>query len=498
MKRCYTLATVFSVFLGLLPACRADNSPYQDLLRRLPDSTNVLVVVDVPALRSALDVAPGTSLVAADVSSLPVMAKKFVMGAKIDLSERKHVWSIAMAQLSGKMPIQDIAKTENEQVDQFAGYSVVPTPRGGYFVEVAKDVLGVRSPGDRQELKRWLTYQKSNPVVGLPPYLLQAANPETPAIAIMAISLEDSLEPGAVHRSIMNSQVMSTRKSTEYPSVEKALLSIEGLTFTIRAGNPLKGTLVVDFGSDTGYILNFGKRLLIEALQNTGLYVPDFDSWEPILGYRVIGISGPLSVNGVRKFGALIRTPVPNPDAASMTSLESMSPQERTIATSKRYFKSITSLQNDLKKDKTASTKGLSGWYDKYADQIDKLPTLNVDQELVNFAAGTAQHLRAMSTSLNGISLQSGYLQQQKVQGQTNLGTGFNRYYNPYSGGYYGGGWSDVPYGTRGVSNYGQVYLQQDALVRQGAQSRAELWQMIDDQTADIRRQMTAKYKTEF
>ena len=318
------------------------------------------------------------------------MAKKFVMGAKIDLSERKHVWSIALAQLSGKMPIQDIAKTENEQVDQFAGYSVVPTPRGGYFVEVAKDVLGVRSPGDRQELKRWLTYQKSNPVVGLPPYLLQAANPETPAIAIMAISLEDSLEPGAVHRSIMNSQVMSTRKSTEYPSVEKALLSIKGLTFTIRAGNPLKGTLVVDFGSDTGYILNFGKRLLIEALQNTGLYVPDFDSWEPILGYRVIGISGPLSVNGVRKFGALIRTPVPNPDAASMTSLESMSPQERTIATSKRYFKSITSLQNDLKKDKTASTKGLSGWYDKYADQIDKLPTLNVDQELVNFAAGTA------------------------------------------------------------------------------------------------------------
>jgi len=498
MKRCYTLATVFLALLGLMPTCRADGGPYQDLLRRLPDSSNILVVMDVPALRSALGVAPGTSLMAADVSSLPVMASKFVMGAKVDMSQRTHVWSVALAELKGSMSIQDVAKAENEQVDQFAGYSVVPTPRGGYFVEVAKNVLGVRSPGDRQELKRWLNYQKNNPLVALPPYLLQAANPDTPAIGVMAISLEDCLDPAAVHRSIMSSQVMSTRKTTEYPSVEKAILKIRGMTFTIRAGNPLNGTLVVNFDTDAGYIRNFGKRLLLEALQNTGLYAPDFDTWEPILGERVIGISGPLSFNGLRKFGALIKTPAPKPDAASMTSYQSMSPEERAIASSKRYFKNITSILNDLKKDKTASTKGLAGWYDKYADQIDKQPTLNVDEQLVNLSAATAQHLRAMATSLNGISLQSGYLQQQKVQGQTNLGTGYNRYYNPYSGGYYGGGWSDVPYGTRGVSNYGQVYLQQDALVRQGAQSRVELWQMIDDQTADLRRQMTAKYKTEF
>src|SRR4029077_2337488 len=112
-----------------------------------------------------------------------------------------------------------------------------------------------------------------------------------------------------------------------------------------------------------------------------------------------------------------------------------------------------------------------------------------VDPQLIEFSAATTQNLRAMASSLNGISIQSGYLQQQKVQGQTYLGTGYNSYY---------GGWNDVMMGSRGVSNYGQVYLAQDSLVRQGAAARVQLWQAIDNETSEIRRQMTLKYKTEF
>src|SRR5438309_9228261 len=39
-----------SVLVCLAPVCQADDRAYQDLLRRLPDSTNVVVVADVPAL----------------------------------------------------------------------------------------------------------------------------------------------------------------------------------------------------------------------------------------------------------------------------------------------------------------------------------------------------------------------------------------------------------------------------------------------------------------
>lgn len=477
------------VLCSLAPKSRAQNGPYQDLLRRLPDSTNVLVTIDVPSLRNTLGVAPGTSLLAADVSSIPVMASKFVLGAQVDFSERRHLWSIALTQLKGQMTIQDVAKAENEPVDQFAGYSIVPSPRAAYFVEVAQDVLAARTPADRQQLKRWLSYQKNNPLVAMSQYLMDAANPKQPALVVMAVDLADSLDPDAVHRALMNSPVMATRRNPDYPGVENLIAHVKGMTFTITPGNPLTGYLHVDFDANTSPVIDFGKRFLIEVLQKSHLYVPDFDSWEPQLQANSIGISGALSYNGLRKFGSLIKTPAPNPDAANMTSYQSLSPAERTVMVSKRYFKTITSLLNDLKNDKTRGAKELAGWYNRYADQIDKLPTLDVDPQLIDFSAATTQNLRAMASSLNGISLESGYLQQQKVQGQTYLGTGYNSYY---------GGWNDVLMGSRGVSNYGQVYLAQEALVRQGEAARVQLWQAIDNETAAIRRQMTQKYNTEF
>jgi hypothetical protein len=482
-------AIALAVLCGLLQTTRAEDNPYQEFLRRLPDTTNVLIVADVPALKKAIGVAPDRSLIAGEVTTVPPLAERFVLGSQIDLSERKHLWSIAMAQLAGKMTIQDVAKAENEEVDNFAGYSIVPTPRNAYFVEIEKNVLAVRTPADRQQLKQWLTHQKTNPVASLRPYLLKVGNPERGVLMVMAIDVSDSLDPRAIHRAIMNSDVMATRKQPDYKGVEYTICHADGMTLTLQPGKPLLGTLTVDFDADTQPIVYFAKRLILEVLQKTNLYVPDFDTWETINRSRSISLRGNLSVNALRKICALIKTPAPPPQAAEMTSYSSLNPEERAVVSSKRYFKTVTGLLDDLKKDKTRGTKQLAGWYDKYADEIDKLPVLDVDPQLVDFSASIAQNFRAMASSLNGISLTSGYLQQTKVEGQTYMGTGYNSYY---------GGWNDVMMGSRGVSNYHQVYMAQDALVRQGAQGRVKLWEMIDNETANVRRQMTAKYKVEF
>jgi hypothetical protein len=507
---CGSLAS-FVVFFSLAPLSRADDSPYQDLLRRLPDSTNIVVVADVQALRQALGVAPGATLIASDISSLPVAASKFVMGAHVDLSERRHVWSIAMCQHGRKFSIQDIAKSEGEAVDQVVGYSVVPSPRNAYFVELGPETLGVGSPGNRQQLKRWLAYQKNNQLAALSPYLLQAANPSDPALMTMAVDLADSLDPAAVHRGLNGSQVMAGLKNPNYEAVAKTLVRVKGLTFTIQSGSPLNGNLTVDFDTDTGAIINFAKPLLLEILQNAGVYVPDFDDWRPRLKDRSIGISGPLSFNALRKFGALIQTPAPQPEAADMANYSSLSPVEQMKTCSLRYFKNVNQILKDLKEDKTRSVKGLADWYDKYAGQIDKLPILNVDPLLISFASATSEHLRAMGSSLKGISLQSGYLQQQKVEGQIYNAPNYTGNYSGYNayGGYWGGGAANLANnvalyrsGTAGgvttVNNYAQVYQQQLLLVSQGEAARVVLWQRIDDEVAGVRRQMTQKYQTEF
>jgi hypothetical protein len=511
MKLPFRRAMALVVLVGLAQGARAADGPYQDLLRRLPDSTNVIVVADVTALRQALGVAPGTALMASDMCTLPIACSKFVLGAHVDMSERRHVWSIAMAQHGGKLPIGDIAKAESEQVDQVAGYNVVPCMRNGYFIELAPDVLGAGSPANRQQLKRWLTYQKNNQLAALSPYLLQAANPSDSPLMIIAVDLADSLDPAAVHRGLNGSQVMASRKNADYEKVAKTLVHVKGLTFTVQPGSPLAGNLTVDFDTDTSAIIDFAKPLLLEILQNAGVYVQDFDSWRPRLKDRSIGISGTLSLNALRKFGTLIRTPVPAPEAASMTSYQSMDPAERAAAVSKRYFKSVTQILSDLKADKSKTAKSLASWYNRYADQIDKLPILDVDPVLIRFASSTSEHLRAMGASLGGISLQLGYLNRQKIEGQVYNApsyTGNYGYYNWY-GGYWGGGYANLANnaalyrsGTAGgvttVNNYNQIYQMQDNLVTQGNAARIELWQRIDNETADVRRQMTQKYRTEF
>src|SRR3954447_19489496 len=97
------------VLVGLTQACPAAEGAFQDLLRRLPDSTNALVVADVERLRKALGVAPGTRLASADTPSMPATAKRLVVGANIDLSQRRHQWSVAVCQVERKISIQDIA-----------------------------------------------------------------------------------------------------------------------------------------------------------------------------------------------------------------------------------------------------------------------------------------------------------------------------------------------------------------------------------------------------
>jgi hypothetical protein len=509
MKLLWGRSVVLLLVLGLAQVARAGDLAYDDLLRRLPDSTNVIVAADVEGLRKMLGMEPGTPLLSSE-TNLPVTANRFIMGAHVDMSDRRHVWSIAVAELTRPIPIQDIAKAEGEAVDQVAGYSVVPSPRNAYFIDLGKGILAAGTPADRQQLKRWLAFQKNNRAPAFSPYLTQALK-STDALMLMAADLTDSLDPAAVHRGLNGSKVLAARKKIKYDVVGKTLVDIKGVTFTVQPGSPLAGELTVDFDCETAPVQNFAKALMLEILQHAGLYLADFEDWKVRLKERSIGIYGPLSLNGLRKIGTLIKTPAPAPESANMQSYQSLDPNQRAVASSQRYFKSVTKILADLKADKTRNVKALGGWYDQYAEQINKLPILDVDPALIQYASGMSENLRAMGASLKGISIQSGYLQQQKTEGQIYQAPSYTGNYNawgPY-GGYYGGWGANLANnaalyrsGTAGgvttVSNYDQIYQQQDLLVRQGEAARIELWQRIDNDTAEMRRQMTLKYKTEF
>jgi hypothetical protein len=419
-------------------------------------------------------VTPGTALSTAGISGIPVTARRFVLGANIDISERRHVWSVALAQIDGKMTIQDIGKTENEPVQKVAGHAAVISPRNVYFVELGPKLLATASPANRRMLSRWLAFQDSNQVDTLPPYLIQAATSTDPSLMTMAIDLEDSVDPGAIRRGLTQSQVLASRENVDLDAVARTMAKVKGAKLTVGAGSPLTGDLTVDFDTDTGPIRDFAKGLLLETLQNAGLYVPDFDDWAARVTDRSINIHGKLSVNALRKLGTLIRTPAPSPEAADSAAYQAATPATRSLAASQRYFQSVTRILDDLKNDKDKTLDSRSGWYEHAANQLNNLPTLDVAPELIGFGSATSDQLLAMGTELKDVSTKITYVHH-------------NSYYSAYG----------LVYGSPS-GGYTPTRRVIEAIKDQASEARRAQWERIEDVTAKVRQQMTQKFNTQF
>jgi len=458
----------------LTQASLADEGTFQDLLRRLPNNTNVLAVADVTGLRKALGVAPGTRLASADLPSMPATAKRVVIGANIDLSQRRHLWSVAVCQLERRISMQDIAKTEKEPVDQLADHDVVPSARDAYFIELGPDLIACRTPANRQEVKRWLSYQKRNPLPAIPDYLLQAPNPAERAVVVMAVELADSFERHAVRRGLDLSQVLASKQGVDFDGVAKVIVGARGARLVVKPGKPLAGELAIDFTTNTEAIRPFSKALLLEILQHVGLYVPDLEAWDVVLRERSLRVSGPLSLNSLRKFATLLATPVPSPEAANLGAYQGESPEQRMAVASQRYYKSIDKMLADLRDKKGQPWRGLGNWYERYADQIGMLPVLDVDPQLLAYGQATSEHLRALSRVMKGVA------QVQNVARNSS-------YYGPW------GGAVRTADGT--VVSLSRV---QYTLSAQASTDRDQGWEAINNETSKIRQEMTRKYRVEF
>ena len=124
---------------------------------------------------------------------------------------------------------------------------------------------------------------------------------------------------------------------------------------------------------------------------------------------------------------------------------------------------------------------------DKYARQIDRLPMLNVDGEMLDYGAYVSSRLRDSSMAVKGIGIQSKAKEMQ--------------YYGRKTGSYGGYRWGR--YGSYyGTYDYNPVEGQRRAIryaeKAKGATSAIDIMTDIENTTAGIRRSMTEKYRMEF
>ena len=240
--------------------------------------------------------------------------------------------------------------------------------------------------------------------------------------------------------------------------------------------------------------------------------IEDIENWNAKTDGNTLVVSGPISAGGIRRSLSVLELPASLASAMDVAGGDGSSQGDANSLArlaSQQYYKSIEALLEDLrdeKRDKKTYTAGsVALWYDKYARKIDNLPILNVDDDLLSYGSDVAELLRGGETALKGVGMRTSLR-----TGENDGNTGYNSVYGYQEegsryGGYggYGGYRSGYAVGYTNPYYANREKGRSDMLIRsqeqtRGAASAQAMWMQIDKATADIRRVMTQKYKSEF
>jgi hypothetical protein len=347
--------------IGILCFLLAAASPpasaqYDDLLKRLPRGANSVVVIDAKALL-------GTELAVREgwaqkrelkfrdrPISIPPEEEVVAIGAQLDPSEGlRRQWELAVMRLSEPFPMQDIARSEGGYIDTFGTTQAAWTPSNAYFVDLDKNTLGIMYPADRQYVARWAKFAATNKAVELSDYLQAAAKQLGPKTQIvMALDLADVVQPHRVQEALEESAEVKDLpgKPEQYTPL---IASIRGVTLTIGVSNRITGSVRVDFDQPVAPLGKHAKPLFLEALDRFQARIPDLDRWTVSLQEKSIVLEGTLTTEGARRIGSLVE--IPTTKFSDLKGVEPAKPDSVDyVKTSQGYYRSVTTLINDLRK----------------------------------------------------------------------------------------------------------------------------------------------------
>jgi hypothetical protein len=230
------------------------------------------------------------------------------------------------------------------------------------------------------------------------------------------------------------------------------------------------------------------KALVLEALAASGNAVEDLEAWTVEPGGSAVVLSGPLTDRGLRQ----LVCPLLSPSVTSAPAPTAATPGQPSVAASQKYFRSVAKLIKELQAQKPDTYTQLARAYQNYAAQIDEMPLLGVDPDLLTYGAQISVTLRGMAALGKATISQSQILALQRTSTPVQMSGS-----QPYGNGSWGYGYAPTTT-TVDVSNDSQVA---SLIAQTGANEkaiRAQTWNNIDAATAAMRRKMVAKYQVDF
>jgi hypothetical protein len=169
-----------------------------------------------------------------------------------------------------------------------------------------------------------------------------------------------------------------------------------------------------------------------------------------------------------------------------------------TTLASLKYYKSLTALLDQLRKQKAPLNK-MGYWYEKYSKSVEELPVLNVDPDLLGIGNEIGATLRSLSLASRSTSGSVNVLENTKGNYMLNYGNPGVVNVGNWGGGY-GNSWGYSYYdpGQVMVDNTYTNAMKQNASVMGLNAYKTQAWSQMDAAMAAVRKRLTEKYRVEF
>ncbi|NQT14903.1 MAG: hypothetical protein HQ582_19265, partial [Planctomycetes bacterium] len=425
----------------------AAEAQFRELLSHVPSGANAVVLLNVEkAEDSPYGISQGWRVnrqkaFEDGLMRVPPQATRFVLATQLDLEFMHPIWEVAVVNVNEPVSLGSIAQRRSGKLDNLGSHLAVALPNDTYVLQFDPETLGAMAPANRQAVLRWTRELDARSDAAMSPYLKQAAgySDDAGTEIIIALDLEGHFHEGNIQE-YLKAQKLSEASGADQQKLAKLLAGVRGVRLGVRIGEKPFGKVVVDFGDDTSMMATFAKPLLLQVLADAGATIGDLAEWKSAAQGNTVSLEGHFSADGLRRVLSVVESPAPAGTGAKKGGeiVTSDDPEEMKKQKSLEHFHAVGGMLNDLKRDmKDIPTLSASQlWFDKYARRIERLPILNVDEDLLDYSAYIAQSLRACTGAVKTMGIRGGVRESQITSGDGTVG-------HVYGGGYrygrYGG-----------------------------------------------------------
>jgi hypothetical protein len=481
---------VMVAWVGFETGMARAEAPFDDLLQQIPESANVVTLIDAERIRSSAvareqGLVKGSEGESSDQTIVPrqdvyqVVLAATIRGFRESLVESQT----AVFRLRENPSLAGVAAAYRGRLEELGDREYAALPHGAMAFSMADRTLTVIEPIDRRRASQSIARSKQTSPAKLSAYIQKAVHRKTIREQVLvAMDLAHLYPKSTVFLYLQNSKAFASRP-VDIQQAAALISGIQGATLALRFSDRIEGEVTLDFDRSAELASEWTRSLFLEILSDTGATIEDFETWTFARGERSITLKGDLSTSGLRRVISLLDFPTRVPQQAASTAAATLEEQRRrTTVASLEYFRAVDQLYSDLRspsKTRNLATSEYGMWYDKYSRKIESLPSLDVDPELLAFGDSLTIQLRVLATKFRMVGIKAG-TQSRNPNVVVNY---FSTWYGSY-------------YETRqGESDFDYTQKIERAAA---AGDKFAAYEQIDLDRLTIRRAMTDRYSVEF